>query len=291
MKILKILALSVAISLNIALISFAGQWVEGDGTWKYENDDGSYIANDWYQGNDGNSYFLGSDGVLLVGWFQVGNDWYYAKENGALIKNSWITYNGDSYYLQADGKMSVDTVVDGYKVGSDGKKVIESIKYEVNKQTSVVSPNSRSGGIPAGEYVFYASPDVAHVKIINGSECIVDKYNFIELHEGDLTEVNGLYVPVENVSELDINSPGMFRVGIDIAEGTYDIVPPEDTGRVNIAICTVFNSIPSSKDMEKPENNIVSQKYVYKKKGTISVEVKNGQYLQLLNCTANLRRP
>lgn len=291
MRIVKTLALSIIISLNVALVSLAGQWVEDNGAWKYENDDGSNIINDWYQGNDGNSYFLDNNGILRVGWFQVGNDWYYAKENGAILKDSWITYNGDSYYLQNDGKMSVNTVVDGYKVGSDGKKVIEAKNYEVKEQTKVISPNAKSGGIPAGKYVLYASPGVAHVNIINGSECIVDKYNFIELHEGDLTDVNGLYVPVDNIGELDINSSGMFRVGIDIAEGTYEIVPPEDTGRVNIAICTVFNSIPSSKDTEKPEDNIVSQKYVYKKKGSISVEVKNGQYLQLLNCTANLKRP
>lgn len=292
MKIAKTLILSIVLSVNIVFLSFAGQWKVDNG-WKYQNDDGNYIVNDWYQGSDGNTYYLGKDGVMLTGWFQLGSDWFYAAENGAVIKSKWIDYNGDSYYLQHDGKMASDTIIDGFKIGDDGKKVVSGNSYEIKEPVKVVSANTRSSyGIPAGEYIVYPDPEVAHVKVISGSECIVDKYNFVKLQEGDLTDVNGRYVPIEDVDALDISDSGMFRVGVDIAEGTYNITPPEDdSGHVNIAICTVFNEIPSSGDENKPENNIAFMKYVLKRKGTIPVTVKNGQYLQLINCTADLKRP
>lgn len=293
MKVAKILLVSFILSSSIVSIALAGQWKEESDGWKYVNDDGSFIIDNWYQGNDGNSYYLGNDGVMQVGWFQIGDSWYYAYENGVVAQKEWIKYNGESYYLQEDGKMAVNTVIDGVKVGSDGKKIKDEKNYEGFSGATVVSSGSSHGyGIPAGDYVIYPDPDVYHIQIINGSECIVDKYNFIRLYAGDTLSVKGLYVPVGNLGELDINSSGMFRVGTDIAEGTYQVTPPEDVkGSVNIAICTVFNDIPSSKDGEKPEKNVVSEEYVSKRKGTTTVTVKNGQYLQLINCTANLQRP
>lgn len=290
MKRLRVILYAFIFSMGIAETSFAGQWVNDNG-WRYQQDDGNYMKNDWYKGNDGNDYYLNGDGLLCTGWYQIDSKWYYAEKNGATVKDKWIEYEGDYYCIQSDGTMAAGTTIDGCRIGSDGKKVSETINYEIKNYTEVTSSIKRSvDTIPPGEYLMYASQDTAHVKVINGSECIVDNYNFLELLEGDTVEVNGVYVPVSGVGELDITLPGMFRVGTDIAEGTYSVCPPpEDDKHVNIAICTVFNTIPSSKDREKPEQNVVSKQYIFS--GDKQVTVKNGQYLQLINCTANLRRP
>jgi len=53
------------------------------------------------------------------GWQQVSGSWYYLDSTGTK-KTGWIQDNGSWYYLQASGAMAKDTVVDGYKLGSNG---------------------------------------------------------------------------------------------------------------------------------------------------------------------------
>lgn len=287
---LKVIVSTTVMSFLMITIAYAGQWKEDNG-WKYQRDDGNYVTNDWCTGNDGNLYYLKNDGIVSTGWFQVNNNWFYATADGAIVKNKWVKSNGSYYYLGPDGKMVTNTNVDGYNIGEDGKRMKSSQGYEVSKPTLVTSSTKKENGkIPAGKYIVYVAEGTPHIRIIGGSECMADVYNFIELSEGDTTTVNGLYVSADDERNLDISTSGMFEVGKDIAEGTYTVnADRPEPNRVNISICTVFNSVPSSKDSEKPENNIASDNYVYSQPLTITV--KKGQFLQLINCTADLKRP
>ncbi len=47
---------------------------------------------------------------------------YYLGKDGAAITNTWKKIKGSYYYFTADGTMAKNTVVDGYKIGADGKR-------------------------------------------------------------------------------------------------------------------------------------------------------------------------
>lgn len=61
-----------------------------------------------------------ADGTIAVGWTLIENNWYYFDSTGEM-KTGWLqTTPGKWYYLNESGVMVKDTVIDGYKIGSDG---------------------------------------------------------------------------------------------------------------------------------------------------------------------------
>lgn len=61
-----------------------------------------------------------SDGTLAIGWTLIGNEWYYFDSMGTM-KTGWFQdTSGKWYYLKESGVMARDTVINGYKIGSDG---------------------------------------------------------------------------------------------------------------------------------------------------------------------------
>lgn len=90
------------------------------------------ILDDWYlldkqgyrltgwQTVDGVRYYLDEDGRMLTGWFTLNDNWYYANEDG-VVQTGWIEpEQGNYYYLNADGSMAHDEMVDGYWLDSNG---------------------------------------------------------------------------------------------------------------------------------------------------------------------------
>ena len=101
----------------------SGKWVDaGNGKKKYQKADGSYYTNEWLD-LSGNTFFFGSDSIMCTGWKQFTNsDWYYFNpENGAMVSGKWVTQKNKSYYLQQDGTMAKNKVIDNkYRVDADG---------------------------------------------------------------------------------------------------------------------------------------------------------------------------
>ena len=61
-----------------------------------------------------------ADGTIAIGWTLIGNNWYYFDANGAM-KTGWLKdSSGKWYYLNESGIMVKDTIINGYKIGSDG---------------------------------------------------------------------------------------------------------------------------------------------------------------------------
>ncbi|WP_315072916.1 cadherin-like beta sandwich domain-containing protein [uncultured Clostridium sp.] len=79
----------------------ASQWVQVNGKWQYNNSAGNPIKNQWF--------FDKSYGK-----------WYYLGTDGFMEENCWVLSGSKYYYLNADGSMAVNTIVNGYKVGTDG---------------------------------------------------------------------------------------------------------------------------------------------------------------------------
>lgn len=97
-------------------------WLQDGGIWYFLDNDGDMRSGGWLQ-SDGGWYYLNQSGAMLAnGWVQDSGKWYYLDNDGNMLANGWVEYNGATYYLNADGSMAVNTIIDGYAVGSDGKR-------------------------------------------------------------------------------------------------------------------------------------------------------------------------
>ena len=133
-------------------------WTTWNGGWYYFGRDGAMVT-DFLNFNN-NYYYLGNDGKMQTGWLSIGNDYYYFDTSnndhyGAMCINTWVTYEGKYFYFGHEGKMltgwqtindqygragyyyfypsgsvtglygymATNTIIDGFKIGSDGRWV------------------------------------------------------------------------------------------------------------------------------------------------------------------------
>lgn len=95
-----------------------GGWHLIKGSW-YLFDENGYRQTGW-QTIDQNRYYLNEDGRMSVGWFAYEDNWYYADSDGRM-QTGWIMDQpGKYYYLNEDGTMAHDAVVDGYQLDAAG---------------------------------------------------------------------------------------------------------------------------------------------------------------------------
>ncbi|EKQ50501.1 MULTISPECIES: N-acetylmuramoyl-L-alanine amidase [unclassified Clostridium] len=121
-------------------------WVKIGSYWYYFNTDGS-MATGWIVDN-GSYYYLYDTGAMAKGWLNINGTWYYLNDSGAMA-TGWVTSNGDSYYLDTNtGRMLTNTTIEGYKIGSDGKKQSTSNQDDDNSGTTTPPPinNGSSNG-------------------------------------------------------------------------------------------------------------------------------------------------
>lgn len=90
---IKILAVSAALTLSFATVSYAGQWKRDAVGYWWQEDTGSYPTNAWCW-LDGNQ-----DGI---------SECYYFNENGYMLSN---TVTPDGYQVNEDGAWTVKGVV------------------------------------------------------------------------------------------------------------------------------------------------------------------------------------
>lgn len=77
------------------------QWVNSNGRWQYNDAIGTPLKNIWFfDKNYGAWYLLDENGYMKTGWIQAGD--------------------GKWYYLYPSGAMAYNTVVEGYKLDSNG---------------------------------------------------------------------------------------------------------------------------------------------------------------------------
>lgn len=98
MKKIKVLITALAIATLTTFPAFADWEQESDGRWRYQNEDGSYSANQWKEIN-GKQYYFGADGYMLANTttpdgYQVGADgaWIDENENSSMNSSGEITF-------------------------------------------------------------------------------------------------------------------------------------------------------------------------------------------------------
>ncbi|WP_291704636.1 leucine-rich repeat protein [Clostridium sp.] len=96
-------------------------------SWVYIQD--QELSKGWIKDvQENNWYFMNEKGIMETGWLKDKDDkWYYLNtisdgSKGAM-KIGWNKINNKWYYIQNDGVLAVNTVIDGYAVGYDGKLI------------------------------------------------------------------------------------------------------------------------------------------------------------------------
>lgn len=220
-------------------------------------------------------------------WKSDDKGWKYQNDDGSYIKSSWKEINEKWYFFNdAEYMLSSTTTPDGYTVNESGEWVQSfEDKYTFDLSGKWVNENK----IPEGEYVYYPGEQTTNT-IIEGSSSRISNFNYIRLYKDDIVN-SGIYVPVSKAGQLDITKEGVFLVGRDIKAGSYKLSQLKyDRSSVNMPHCLIFNTIPSSKDQFAAKKNLVKDSFVGKLKNN-TITVKDGQYVQLILCTADFVRP
>ena len=80
-------AFIVSMTLTVSMPAYAGEWKQDTtGMW-YQNDDGSYPANQW-QEVDGRQYYFGGDGYIMIN--AITPDGSLVDGNGALLSGGYF---------------------------------------------------------------------------------------------------------------------------------------------------------------------------------------------------------
>lgn len=225
-------------------------------------------------------------------WRSDNNGWKYQNDDASYIKGAWGKINEKWYYFNEGGYMlSNTTTPDGYIVNESGEWISNSTsnsseKYEFDKAGNWVS----EGKIPEGEYVYYPKEKMNNPIIVGSSSLESSNFNYIKIYKED--KINpGTYISVKSTGQLDISGDGVFLVGRDIKAGSYSLTKNEGNSRsVNVSKCKVFNTIPSSKDQDLSNGNLDQDLFV-RLSTPNTINVRDGQYVQTINCTANFVRP
>ena len=93
-------------------------WCKDSKGWCYVGADGYAVTNTWKKDSVGWVY-LDSEGSMVYNKW-IDNDTYYVGANGYMVVG-WQTIGGDKYYFHSSGAKAVNTTVDGITLGADGK--------------------------------------------------------------------------------------------------------------------------------------------------------------------------
>lgn len=118
-------------------------WYKISGNWYYFSGNGD-MCTGWIK-PDGNWYYLYDNGTMATNWTKVKDVWYYMGADGAM-QTGWISYNLGYYYLQSSGALAVNTTIDGWKIGSDGKRIEKVTNGPASGKVIVIDPGHNFGG-------------------------------------------------------------------------------------------------------------------------------------------------
>lgn len=108
MKKLAIVFLTGALTVG-GTMTAAAAWVPSNSDWKYQNEDGSWQVNKWFQDTDGKWYHFDESGLARKGWFKdADGKWYFFAYNG-IMQTGLIKVDNKVYYLEDSGALFVGT--------------------------------------------------------------------------------------------------------------------------------------------------------------------------------------
>lgn len=129
------------LSIGICFTSFAGEWKQDTAGWRYQNDDGSYPANQWLE-IEGKYYYFDETGYMLSnaqtpdGHF-VDTDGSWINSNTHSSEEEAIT---DASSEQSNDLNSYEGILNAYtqKLRNATPTLIEEYKNEAKQNTNGV---------------------------------------------------------------------------------------------------------------------------------------------------------
>lgn len=112
-------------------------WINTNGIWYFYKN--GIMQTGWLNDN-GIWYYLNENGSMATGWYKVYSKWYHSNSNG-VMQTGWLNDNGTWYYLNSSGEMVTNTIIDGWKIDSNG--IATPLKDE-NHSIVYVTPNGKS---------------------------------------------------------------------------------------------------------------------------------------------------
>lgn len=170
MRKIKLLLATLVMVAAFNITAFAGEWKQNDIGWWYQNDDNTYIKDDW---------------------LELNGKWYHFDENG-YMQTGWLYLPSGTYYLESSGEMRTEDLVSGsttYRFHSSGncKNPWGDTKYNADGSTNYSNwvpfiysnDNELKQGISSGNVIYkdghyLASPDYANARTIENE--IINKY-------------------------------------------------------------------------------------------------------------------
>lgn len=136
-------------------------WVKTKGgIWGFYTSSGAAGKTGW-KSKDGDYYYLTSTGRAKTGWltlnakskfyldaskggrmvigpkkFASGNIFFFDSEGRLATTKGWKYYEDGSYYTYSNGKVAVNTTIEGIKVGSDGKATMTKMDLKAQSYSS-----------------------------------------------------------------------------------------------------------------------------------------------------------
>ena len=140
----------------MASTAFAGEWRMDNYGWWYDNGDGTWPHNGWFQDIDGTYYYFDAAGYLLTDTMTP--DGYYVDRTGAWTGRSASTALSDGYYTGIYER-AVSPYTDIISVDLRGNE----LHVFGNPNYSNISPEYAVGAkIGTTEYVFHVNENTQY---------------------------------------------------------------------------------------------------------------------------------
>lgn len=104
MKKIKLLVVTLILSISFVFTAIAGEWANALGPRQYKKDNGDLAVTEWIAEKDG-WYYFGDDSNMKTGWFQDTNEkWYFFRYDG-VMQTGLIKVSNEVFYLNDDGSL------------------------------------------------------------------------------------------------------------------------------------------------------------------------------------------
>lgn len=99
----KLFVAASALTVAISMTAYAGEWKQDSVGWWYQNDDGSYPANQWFQDVDWKWYYFNETGYMQIEPITLENGTTYTFNDDGSCVNRWSGAANETYYDYSDG--------------------------------------------------------------------------------------------------------------------------------------------------------------------------------------------
>ena len=199
------LAVALAV-MTLAQPVSAANWVHNNVGWWWQEDNGSYPADQWKAIN-GKWYWFDSNGYMATGWRNIGGKWYWFEASGAMV-TGWRNINGTWYYMDSSGSMAANRWIGNYYVEADGAMATNKWigNYYVNGSGLWTQTRMPAQWIHSGNRWWYRHADGSYTR--NGWETIGGRDYYFDSDGWMLTgwkNLNGQWYYLESSGEKATN--------------------------------------------------------------------------------------